>query len=68
MPTTPLADLRSLLLQLYLKNNPKLEHQVFIYSYRGIVDVSTNPFHYVNGALPYTAKKAVFCKICRQEK
>ncbi|ULJ63460.1 hypothetical protein [Wielerella bovis] len=46
-------------MQLYLKNNPKLEHQVFIYSYCGIVDVSTNPFHYVSSALPYTAKKSI---------
>ena len=27
-------DLRYLLLQLYLKNNPRLEHSVFIYSFQ----------------------------------
>ena len=32
MATPPATDLRHLLLQLYLKNNPQLEHSIFIYS------------------------------------
>ena len=40
-------DLRVLLLQLYMKNNPKMEHQVFIYSFRGVLNAQANPFHYV---------------------
>lgn len=35
-------DLRALLLKLYLKNNPQIEHKIFIYSYHGVVDVQTN--------------------------
>lgn len=52
-------DLRNLLLQLYLKNNPQLEHNIFIYSYHGIVDIASNPFHFVGGALPETVKKSI---------
>ena len=52
-------DLRKALFQLYLKNNPKLEHQIFIYSYHGVVDVQTNPFHFVGGALPANVKKSI---------
>ena len=37
------ADLRQLLLKLYLINNFKLEHKVYIYTYRGVTDVATNP-------------------------
>ena len=57
--STKNVDLRSLLLQLYLKNNPKLQHLIFIYSYRGIVDINTNPFFFVSGTLPNTAKKSI---------
>ena len=63
MPILEKMDLRKALFQLYLKNNPKLEHQIFIYSYHGVVDVQTNPFHFVGGALPANVKKALCCKI-----
>lgn len=53
------SDLRQLLLRLYLKNNPKLEHSIFIYSYHGVVDVHTNPFHFVGGTLPANVKKSI---------
>ncbi|SQH25054.1 Uncharacterised protein [Kingella kingae] len=36
MPILEKMDLRKALFQLYLKNNPKLEHQIFIYSYHGV--------------------------------
>ena len=52
-------DLRNLLLRLYLKNNPQLEHSIFIYSFHGIVDVATNPFHFVGGKLPENVKKSI---------
>ncbi|MDO4434244.1 MAG: hypothetical protein Q4B82_06660 [Alysiella sp.] len=52
-------DLRQLLLMLYLKNNPKLEHQIFIYSFLGVSDAQTNPFHYVNAVLPPHIKKSI---------
>lgn len=52
-------DLRALLLELYLKNNPKLAHQIFIYSFNGIVDISSNPFQYVSGDLPPNVKKTL---------
>lgn len=52
-------DLRALLLELYLKNNPKLAHQIFIYSFNGIVDISSNPFQYVSGDLPPNLKKTL---------
>lgn len=34
MPILEKMDLRKALFQLYLKNNPKLEHQIFIYRSR----------------------------------
>lgn len=52
-------DLRYLLLQLYLKNNPQLEHNIYIYSYQGIVNVQTNPFHFVGGKLPPNVMKSI---------
>lgn len=52
-------DLRKLLLMLYLKNNPKLEHKIFIYSYRGVSNDSINPFHYVSGDLDRQLKKSL---------
>ncbi len=52
-------DLRALLLKLYLKNNPQLAHKVFIYSYHGVVDVQTNPFHFVGGDLSHDVKKSL---------
>ena len=57
--TTPATDLRHLLLQLYLKNNPQLEHSIFIYSYHGVIDIVTNPFHFIGGALPENVKKSI---------
>lgn len=52
-------DLRVLLLQLYMKNNPKMEHQVFIYSFRGVLNAQANPFHYVYSALPPSVRKSI---------
>ncbi len=34
MPILEKMDLRKALFQFYLKNNPKLEHQIFIYRSR----------------------------------
>ncbi len=52
-----MTDLRQLLLKLYLLNNHKIEHKVYIYSYRGVTDVATNPFQYVSGDLAENVKK-----------
>lgn len=52
-------DLRKQLMMLYLKNNPKLEHKIFIYSYRGVVDDITNPFHYAGADLAKEIKKSL---------
>ena len=52
-------DLRVLLLQLYMKNNAKMEHQVFIYSFRGVLNAQANPFHYVYSALPPHVRKSI---------
>ena len=52
-------DLRAMLLQLYLLNNPRLEHKVFIYSFNGVTDGSTNPFHFIGGDLPANVKKSL---------
>ncbi|EGC18369.1 Uncharacterised protein [Kingella denitrificans] len=52
-------DLRALLLKLYLKNNPQIEHKIFIYSYHGVVDVQTNPFHFIGGDLSRDVKKSL---------
>ena len=52
-------DLRVLLLQLYMKNNPKMEHQVFIYSFRGVLNAQANPFHYVYSAIPPNVRKSI---------
>jgi len=52
-------DLRVLLLQLYMKNNPKMEHQVFIYSFRGVLNAQANPFHYVYSAIPPSVRKSI---------
>ena len=38
-------DLRELLFLLYLRNNPQLKHQVFIYTYQGVGGMAINPFH-----------------------
>lgn len=54
-----LPDLRQLLLQLYLQNNPQMSHSMFIYSYLGVVDSNTNPFHFVSGKLPPNVKKTI---------
>lgn len=53
------SDLRALLLILYLKNNPQMEHNIYIYSFHGVVDVQTNPFHFVSGQLPPNVKKSI---------
>jgi len=53
------ADLRQLLLKLYLINNFKLEHKVYIYTYRGVTDVATNPFQYVSGDVAENVKKSL---------
>lgn len=52
-------DLRELLLLLYLKNNPKLAHQICIYSYLGITDAVHNPFQLVSADLPPNMRKSV---------
>lgn len=52
-------DLRGLLLELYLKNNPQLAHQVFIYTYKGVLNESSNPFQYVSGELGKEVKKSL---------
>ena len=52
-------DLRELLLLLYLKNNPKLAHQIYIYSYLGITDAVHNPFQPVSADLPPHMRKSV---------
>lgn len=52
-------DLRQLLLTLYLKNNPQLKHQVFIYTYKGVTHESSNPFQYVSGELGSEVKKSL---------
>ncbi|WP_304334756.1 hypothetical protein [Conchiformibius steedae] len=53
------VDLRGMLLELYLKNNPKMAHQIFIYSFNGVIDTRTNPFQYVSGDLPPNIKKSL---------
>ena len=53
------ADLRQLLLKLYLINNFKLEHKVYIYTYRGVTDLATNPFQYVSGDVAENVKKSL---------
>ncbi|MDK4683666.1 hypothetical protein QDY71_08055 [Kingella negevensis] len=58
-PHSHVHELSHLLFQLYLANNNRLEHKVFIYSYRGILGVETNPFHYVSGTLPPSVKKTL---------
>ena len=52
-------DLRELLLQLYLQNNPKLAHQIYIYTYQNITDPIHNPFQFVGADLPPNMKKSV---------
>lgn len=52
-------DLRGLLLRLYLLNNPKIEHKVYIYTYQGVTDVANNPFQYVSGDLAENVKKSL---------
>ncbi|OSI08223.1 Uncharacterised protein [Neisseria animaloris] len=52
-------DLRELLLQLYLINNPKAEHKVFIYTYQGVSDMAVNPFQYAEADLIENVKKSV---------
>ena len=52
-------DLRQLLLELYLVNNPKIEHKVYIYTYRGVTDAASNPFQYVSGDLESNVKKSL---------
>lgn len=52
-------DLRSLLLKLYLLNNPHTEHKVFIYTYQGVSDMAVNPFQFVEAPLPENVKKSV---------
>lgn len=54
-----MSDLRQLLLELYLTNNPKIEHKVYIYTYRGITDAVSNPFQYVSGDLEPNVKKSL---------
>ncbi|XXQ67311.1 hypothetical protein ACKLNO_06575 [Neisseriaceae bacterium B1] len=53
------VDLRGLLLQLYLKNNPQAEHLAYIYSYHGVVDIHTNPFYFVSGKIPTNVKQSI---------
>lgn len=55
----PQDDLRKLLFELYMKNNPKLEHAVYIYTYNGVIDNHTNPFQYVSAQLPPNVKKSL---------
>ncbi|WP_373795979.1 hypothetical protein [Neisseria dentiae] len=52
-------DLRELLLQLYLLNNPKVEHKVFIYTYQGVSDMAVNPFQFVGADLLDNVKKSL---------
>lgn len=52
-------DLRELLLRLYLQNNPKIAHQIYIYSYLGITDAVHNPFQLVGADLPPNMKKSL---------
>lgn len=52
-------DLRELLLQLYLLNNPKAEHKVFIYTYQGVSDMAVNPFQFVGAELLDNVKKSL---------
>ncbi|UOO85583.1 hypothetical protein LVJ88_04875 [Neisseria dumasiana] len=54
-----MADLRELLLRLYLINNPQVEHQVFIYTYQGVSDMAVNPFQFVSAELLDNVKKSV---------
>ncbi len=54
-----MGDLQGMLLELYLKNNPRFEHNIFIYSYCGVVDAVTNPFHFISGPLPPNVKKSI---------
>ena len=54
-----MADLRGLLLKLYLINNPKVAHQVFIYTYQGVSDMAANPFQFVSADLLHNVKKSV---------
>lgn len=52
-------DLRELLLRLYLLNNPKVEHKVFIYTYQGVSDMAVNPFQFVGADLLDNVKKSL---------
>lgn len=52
-------DLRGLLLQLYLLNNPDAEHKVFIYTYQGVSDMAVNPFQFVGADLLESVKKSL---------
>ncbi len=54
-----MTDLRQLLLKLYLLNNPQIEHKVYIYTYRGVTDIASNPFQYVSGDLAPNVKKSL---------
>lgn len=54
-----MADLRELLLRLYLINNPQAEHRVFIYTYQGVSDMAVNPFQFVSAELSDNVKKSV---------
>ncbi|SUA36156.1 Uncharacterised protein [Neisseria zoodegmatis] len=54
-----MADLRELLLRLYLINNRQVEHQVFIYTYQGVSDMAVNPFQFVSAELLENVKKSV---------
>lgn len=53
------SDLRGLLLQLYLLNNPDAEHKVFIYTYQGVSDMAVNPFQFVGADLLENVKKSL---------
>lgn len=52
-------DLRALLFQLYLKNNPRLQHQAFIYSFNGIQHPTETPFQYTSMDLHPSMKKNI---------
>lgn len=52
-------DLRELLFLLYLRNNPQLKHQVFIYTYQGVGGMAINPFQYVCADLEPNVRKSL---------
>lgn len=52
-------DLRALLLQLYLINNPTFAHRIYIYSYNGVLSATNNPFQYVFAELEDNIKKSL---------